>query len=101
MKERLKLFNMDEQHLATEMQDKVSPMLPPALGKQRSGSPVGVKERQKATLPHFGKQRIRSPLLGSKERLNLELPITPRKSARKQMKIGSSAKMEGIQHGHY
>ena len=60
-----------------------------------------MKERQKATSPQFGKQTIRSPLLGSKERLNLELPMTPRKSARKQMKIDSSAGMEGTQHGHY
>ena len=101
MEERLKLFNMDEEHLATEMQDRVPSMLPPALGKQRSGSPVVVKERQKATSPHFGKQRIHSPLLGLKERINLELPKTPRKTARKQMKIGSPAKMEGTQHGHY
>ena len=101
MEERLKLFNMDEEHLATEMQDRVSSMLPPALGKQRSGSPVRVKKRQKATLPHFGKQRIPSPLLGSKERLNLELLMPPRKSARKQMKIGSPARIKGKQHGHY
>ena len=78
MEERLKLFNMDEEHLATEMQDRVSSVLPPALGKQRSGSPVGVKERQKATSPHFGQQRIYSPLLGSKEMLNLKLPMPPR-----------------------
>ena len=91
MEERLKLFNMDEEHLATEMQDRVPSMLPPALGKQRSGSPVGVKERQKATSPHFGKQRIHSPLLGLKERVNLELPKIP----------GSPAKMGGTQHGHY
>ena len=100
MEERLKLFNIDEEHLATEMQDRVSSVLPPALGKQRSGSFVGVKERQKATSPHFGKQRIHSPLLGLKERANLELPKTPRKTARKQMKIGLPAKMEGTQHGH-
>ena len=101
MEERLKLFNVDEEHVATEMQDTVPSMLPPVLGKQRSGSPVGMKERQKATSPHFGKQRIHSPLLGLKERVNLELPKTPRKTARKQMKIGSPTKMEGTQNGHY
>ena len=92
---------MDKEHLATEMQDRVSSMLPPVLGKQKSGSPVGVKERQEATLLHFGKQRTLISLLGLKERLNLELPITPRKSARKHMKFCSPAGMEGTQHGHY
>ena len=42
MEERLKLFNIDEEHLSTEMQDRVSRMLSPFLGKQRSSSPVGV-----------------------------------------------------------
>ena len=52
---------MDKEHLATEIKDRVPSMLPPVLGKQKSGSPVGVKERQEATtrsyITMFWKQR--------------------------------------------
>ena len=73
MKERLKLFNMDKEHLATGMQDRVSPVFPPVLRKQKSGSPVGVKERQEATSLWFGSKE---PAITFRIKRNAKLRIT-------------------------